>query len=138
MPKITLQDNSKKEFKDPLTVQELAINIGPRLSNATVAGKINGVLVDASKTIFEDSTVQILTADDEEGLEIIRHSCAHLLAHALKQLFPKIKLAIGPVIEEGFYYDVFLDKRLSDKDLDTIEKRMFDLSRKKYRYICRD
>ena len=132
MPKITLQDNSKKEFKDPLTVQELAINIGPRLSNATVAGKINGVLVDASQTISEDSTVQILTADDEEGLEIIRHSCAHLLAHALKQLFPKIKLAIGPVIEEGFYYDVFLDKRLSDKDLDTIEKRMFDLSRKKY------
>ena len=132
MPKITLQDNSKKEFKDPLTVQELAINIGPRLSNATVAGKINGVLVDASQTISEDSTVQILTADDEEGLEIIRHSCAHLLAHALKQLFPKIKLAIGPVIEEGFYYDVFLEKRLSDKDLDTIEKRMFDLSRKKY------
>ena len=132
MPKITLLDNSKKEFKDPLTVQELAANIGPRLSNATVAGKINGVLVDASKTISEDSTVQILTADDEEGLEIIRHSCAHLLAHALKQLFPKIKLAIGPVIEEGFYYDVFLDKRLSDKDLDTIEKRMLDLSRKKY------
>ena len=91
MPKITLQDNSKKEFKDPLTVQELAINIGPGLSNATVAGKINGVLVDASQTISEDSTVQILTADDEEGLEIIRHSCAHLLAHALKQLFPKIK-----------------------------------------------
>ena len=135
MPKITLQDNSKKEFKDPLTVQELAANIGAKLANATVAGKINGVLVDSSETISEDSAVQILTADDEEGLDIIRHSCAHLLAHALKQLFPKIKLAIGPVIEEGFYYDVFLDKRLSDKDLDTIEKRMFDLSKKKYPVI---
>ena len=135
MPKITLLDNSKKEFKDPLTVQELAANIGAKLANATVAGKINGVLVDSSENISEDSTVQILTADDEEGLDIIRHSCAHLLAHALKQLFPKIKLAIGPVIEEGFYYDVFLDKRLSDKDLDTIEKRMFDLSKKKYPVI---
>ena len=135
MPKITLLDNSKKEFKDPLTVQELAANIGAKLANATVAGKINGVLVDSSETISEDSAVQILTADDEEGLDIIRHSCAHLLAHALKQLFPKIKLAIGPVIEEGFYYDVFLDKRLSDKDLDTIEKRMFDLSKKKYPVI---
>ena len=135
MPKITLLDNSKKEFKDPLTVQELASNIGAKLANATVAGKINGVLVDSSETISEDSAVQILTADDEEGLDIIRHSCAHLLAHALKQLFPKIKLAIGPVIEEGFYYDVFLDKRLSDKDLDTIEKRMFDLSKKKYPVI---
>ena len=135
MPQITLPDNSKREFKNPLTILELASDIGTRLASSTVAGKINGVLVDASEKIIEDCSVQILTADDIEGLEIIRHSCAHLLAHALKQLYPQVKLAIGPVIEDGFYYDILLDKALSDKDLKSIEKSMLRLAKKKYPVI---
>ena len=135
MPQITLPDNSKKAFKNPLTILELASDIGTRLADSTVAGKIDGVLVDASEKITEDCSVQILTADDTEGLEIIRHSCAHLLAHALKQLYPQVKLAIGPVIEDGFYYDILLDKALSDKDLKPIENYMLRLAKKKYPVI---
>ena len=135
MPQITLPDNSKKAFKNPLTILELASDIGTRLADSTVAGKIDGVLVDASEKITEDCSVQILTADDTEGLEINRHSCAHLLAHALKQLYPQVKLAIGPVIEDGFYYDILLDKALSDKDLKPIENYMLRLAKKKYPVI---
>ena len=102
MPQITLPDKTKKRIKDSITVEDLAKEIGPGLGKAVVAGKLDDVLVDASEEIKEDCKVQILTAEDAEGLEIIRHSCAHLLAHALKQLFPKVKLAIGPVIDEGF------------------------------------
>jgi len=135
MPQITLPDKTKKRIKDPITVEDLAKEIGPGLGKAVVAGKLDDILVDASEEITEDCKVQILTADDAEGLEIIRHSCAHLLAHALKQLFPKVKLAIGPVIDEGFYYDILLDKSLSDKDLESIEKRMVKLAKKKYQVI---
>ena len=135
MPQITLPDKTKKRIKDPITVEDLAKEIGPGLGKAVVAGKLDDILVDASEEITEDCKVQILTAEDAEGLEIIRHSCAHLLAHALKQLFPKVKLAIGPVIDEGFYYDILLDKSLSDKDLETIEKRMVKLAKKKYQVI---
>ena len=135
MPQITLPDKTKKRIKDPITVEDLAKEIGPGLGKAVVAGKLDDILVDASEEITEDCKVQILTADDAEGLEIIRHSCAHLLAHALKQLFPKVKLAIGPVIDEGFYYDILLDKSLSDKDLESIEKRMMKLAKKKYQVI---
>ena len=135
MPQITLPDKTKKRIKDPITVEDLAKEIGPGLGKAVVAGKLDGILVDASEEITEDCKVQILTAEDAEGLEIIRHSCAHLLAHALKQLFPKVKLAIGPVIDEGFYYDILLDKSLSDKDLESIEKRMMKLAKKKYQVI---
>ena len=135
MPQITLPDKTKKRIKDPITVEDLAKEIGPGLGKAVVAGKLDDVLVDASEEITEDCKVQILTAEDAEGLEIIRHSCAHLLAHALKQLFPKVKLAIGPVIDEGFYYDILLDKSLSDKDLESIEKRMVKLAKKKYQVI---
>ncbi len=135
MPQITLPDKTKKRIKDSITVEDLAKEIGPGLGKAVVAGKLDDVLVDASEEITEDCKVQILTAEDAEGLEIIRHSCAHLLAHALKQLFPKVKLAIGPVIDEGFYYDVLLDKSLSDKDLESIEKRMVKLAKKKYQVI---
>ena len=135
MPQITLPDKTKKRIKDPITVEDLAKEIGPGLGKAVVAGKLDDILVDASEEIREDCKVQILTAEDAEGLEIIRHSCAHLLAHALKQLFPKVKLAIGPVIDEGFYYDILLDKSLSDKDLETIEKRMVKLAKKKYQVI---
>ena len=104
MPEITLPDKSKRNFTSDVTIEELASDIGPGLAKATVAGKIDGRLVDASEKISQDSEVQIITAKDPEGLEIIRHSCAHLLAHALKQLYPEVKLAIGPVIENGFYY----------------------------------
>ena len=135
MPQITLPDKTKKRIKDPITVEDLAKEIGPGLGKAVVAGKLDNILVDASEEITEDCKVQILTAEDAEGLEIIRHSCAHLLAHALKQLFPKVKLAIGPVIDEGFYYDILLDKSLSDKDLESIEKRMMKLAKKKYQVI---
>jgi len=135
MPQITLPDKTKKRIKDPITVEDLAKEIGPGLGKAVVAGKLDDILVDASEEITEDCKVQILTAEDAEGLEIIRHSCAHLLAHALKQLFPKVKLAIGPVIDEGFYYDVLLDKSLSDKDLESIEKRMVKLAKKEYQVV---
>ena len=135
MPQITLPDKTKKRIKDSITVEDLAKEIGPGLGKAVVAGKLDDILVDASEEITEDCKVQILTAEDAEGLEIIRHSCAHLLAHALKQLFPKVKLAMGPVIDEGFYYDILLDKSLSDKDLESIEKRMMKLAKKKYQVI---
>ena len=135
MPQITLPDKTKKRIKDSITVEDLAKEIGPGLGKAVVAGKLDDILVDASEEITEDCKVQILTAEDAEGLEIIRHSCAHLLAHALKQLFPKVKLAIGPVIDEGFYYDILLDKSLSDKDLESIEKRMVKLAKKEYQVV---
>ena len=102
MPKITLPDKSVRKFDKSITVNELAEDIGSGLAKATVAGKIDGIRVDASELILEDSKVEILTADSEEGLEVVRHSCAHLLAHALKQIYPDIKLAIGPTISDGF------------------------------------
>ena len=135
MPEITLPDNSKRNFKVPLTIEELAFDIGPGLAKATIAGKINGKLVDASEEIIEDASVEIITAKDPEGLEIIRHSCAHLLAHALKQLYPGVKLAIGPVIENGFYYDILLNESLRDEDLINIEKRMTKLAKKNYSVV---
>ena len=115
MPKITLPDNSVRKFDKPISVNELAEEIGAGLAKATVAGKIDGIRVDASELILEDSKVEILTADSEEGLEVVRHSCAHLLAHALKQIYPDIKLAIGPTISDGFYYDVLLDHKINEK-----------------------
>jgi threonyl-tRNA synthetase len=124
MPKITLPDKSKRDFEDPLTIEELAADIGPGLAKSAVAGKISGERVDASEVITKDCEVEILTADTEEGLEIIRHSCAHLLAHAIKQLYPEVKLAIGPTIDNGFYYVVFSEKAISSDDLLAIEKEM--------------
>ena len=132
MPSITLPDKSIRSFAKPLTVEELAADIGAGLAKAAVAGRIDGELVDASELIVKDGQVEILTAKDAEGLEVVRHSCAHLLAHALKQLYPKIKLAIGPVIEHGFYYDVLLEETLGEDDLVAIEKRMVELAKKNY------
>ena len=102
MPKITLPDKSERVFKDSLSIAQLAADIGPGLAKSTVAGKISGKRVDASDLIAEDCEVEIITSDTEEGLEVVRHSCAHLLAHALKQLYPETKLAIAPTIENGF------------------------------------
>ena len=135
MVQITLPDNSKKTYKNPLTVEDLAADVGPGLAKVAVVGKIDGVLVDCSQRIEKDSSVEILTAKDPEGLEAIRHSCAHLLAHALKQLYPEVQLAIGPTIENGFYYDIHLKKSLTEEDLASIEARMKLLIKKEYQVI---
>lgn len=135
MPVVTLPDGSQRAFDNPVSILEVAQDIGPGLAKATVAGKINGELADACDLITEDSTVHIITPKDEEGVEIIRHSCAHLLGHALKQLFPQVKMAIGPVIDNGFYYDVDLDKALTQEDLDALEKRMKELAKTEYQVV---
>lgn len=135
MPVITLPDGSSRSFSEPLSILDLAKDIGPGLYKATVAGKINGALVDACDLITEDSTVSILTSKDPEGLEIIRHSCAHLIGHAVKQLYPEAKMAIGPVIEEGFYYDIDIDKAFNQEDIDKIEARMKELIDTEYDVI---
>mgnify|MGYP003311095271 CR=1 FL=1 len=132
MPSIKLPDNSIRNFDNPLSIDDIAKDIGSGLAKAAVAGKIDGKLVDGSEIISNDCSVEILTIKDDEGLEIVRHSCAHLLAHALKQLYPKAQMAIGPVIKDGFYYDIKLDKNLSDEDLEAIEKRMKKLAKTKY------
>tara|TARA_B100000700_G_C15058824_1_gene864417 strand:+ start:481 stop:2397 length:1917 start_codon:yes stop_codon:yes gene_type:complete len=135
MPKITLPDGTVKEFDNPLNFDEIALSIGKGLAKATVAGSLNGKLVDASEMIDKDSNVVIITNSDEEGIEIIRHSCAHLFGHAIKQLYPNAKMAIGPTIENGFYYDIDLEESLSEKDLEKIEKRMKELAQTEYRVI---
>ena len=135
MINITLPDNSIKSFENPISVEDLSKSIGPGLAKATVAGKVNGNLVDAVDLLDTDCSVEIIRDQDQEGIEIIRHSCAHLFGHALKQFFPKARMAIGPIIENGFYYDIDLDHSLSQEDLEKIEKRMKDLAKTKYRVI---
>ena len=135
MPIITLPDGSKREFARPVSVLEVAQDIGAGLAKATIAGRVNGERRDACDIINEDANLEIITAKDEDGLEIIRHSCAHLLGHAIKQLFPDVKMAIGPTIENGFYYDVDLDRSLTQEDIDAIEKRMLELAKTNYDVI---
>jgi threonyl-tRNA synthetase len=135
MPVITLPDGSHRSFAEAVSILDVANDIGPGLAKATIAGKINGVLADAVDLITEDAHLQIITAKDDEGLEIIRHSCAHLIGHAIKQLFPDVKMAIGPVIDNGFYYDVDLDHSLTQDDLDNIEKRMLELAKTSYNVV---
>ena len=121
---ITLPDGSERSFDAPVSIMQVAESIGPGLAKATVAGQVDGELRDASDIIDQNATLRILTAKDEEGVEIIRHSCAHLIGHAVKQLFPEAKMVIGPVIEEGFYYDIAVDKPFTPDDVDAIESRM--------------
>ncbi|MFT5542843.1 MAG: threonyl-tRNA synthetase [Glaciecola sp.] len=135
MPVITLPDGSQRVFENPVSIVDVAMDIGPGLAKATIAGKINGQLADACDMINEDATLQIITAKDDEGLEIIRHSCAHLIGHAIKQLYPDVKMAIGPTIDNGFYYDVDLDQPLNQDDLDKIEKRMMELAKTSYQVV---
>ena len=135
MINITLPDNSIKSFENPISIEDLSKSIGSGLAKATVAGKVNGNLVDAVDLLDTDCSVEIIRDQDQEGIEIVRHSCAHLFGHALKQFFPKAKMAIGPIIENGFYYDIDLDHSLSQEDLEKIEKRMKDLAKTKYRVI---
>lgn len=132
MPIITLPDGSQRQFDRPVSVLEVAQDIGAGLAKATIAGRVNGERRDACDVIEQDATLEIITAKDEDGLEIIRHSCAHLLGHAIKQLFPNVKMAIGPTIENGFYYDVDLDRSLTQEDIDAIEKRMLELAKTNY------
>ena len=135
MLNITLPDGSVCQYESPVTVAQIAASIGAGLAKATVAGKVNGKLVDACDPITEDSTVQIITPKDQEGVEIIRHSCAHLVGHAVKQLYPNAKMVIGPVIEEGFYYDIATEKPFTPEDVAAIEARMKELIAQDYDVI---
>ena len=135
MLNITLPDGSVRQYESPVTVAQIAASIGAGLAKATVAGKVNGKLVDACDPITEDSTVQIITPKDQEGVEIIRHSCAHLVGHAVKQLYPNAKMVIGPVIEEGFYYDIATEKPFTPEDVAAIETRMKELIAEDYDVI---
>ena len=127
MPQITLPDGSQRSFSDPITVMELAQSIGPGLAKATLAGVVDGKTVDASYRIEQDATVSIITDKSAEGLDVIRHSSAHLLAQAVKQLFPEAQVTIGPVIDDGFYYDFAYKRPFTPEDLAAIEQRMNEL-----------
>ncbi len=132
MPVITLPDGTKKVFDHSVTVLEIAQSIGAGLAKATIAGKVNGILLDATLPIKNDSKVVIITSKDKEGIEIIRHSFAHLIGHAVKQIYPNIKMAIGPVIEDGFYYDVSSEYSFTPDDLIKIEDRINKLIKTNY------
>ncbi|HYP84517.1 threonine--tRNA ligase [Variovorax sp.] len=132
MIQITLPDNSQREYPGPVSVADIAQSIGPGLAKMTVAGKVDGRLVDASDLVDHDARVQIITPKDDEGLEIIRHSTAHLVGHAVKQLYPTAKMVIGPVIEEGFYYDISYERPFTPEDMAAIEQRMRELIAQDY------
>ena len=129
MPKITLPDGSQREFDDAVTVADVAADIGPGLAKAALAGKVDGKVVDTSYLIRQDAEVAIVTARDAEGLDVIRHSTAHLLAQAVKELFPDAQVTIGPVIEDGFYYDFAYSRPFTPEDLEKIEKKMAELAK---------
>ena len=135
MPKITLPNGDIKEFDKPVSIFELASSIGPGLARNCVAGKVNGELHDACDLISQDAEVSIITPKDKEGIEIIRHSCAHLLGHAIKQLWPETQMAIGPVIDNGFYYDVDIEHKLTAEDLEALDARMHELAKTDYQVI---
>jgi len=137
MPVITLPDGSKREFAHPVSTLDVAADIGPGLAKACIAGRVNGELKDACDLIDTDAELSIITAKDEEGIEILRHSCAHLLGHAIKQLWPQTKMAIGPVIDNGFYYDVDLEHKLTQEDIEALEKRMLELAKTNYDVVKR-
>ncbi len=132
MPVITLPDGSKREYNHAVTVMDVASSIGSGLAKATLAGKVNGNLVDASALIDQDATLQLITAKDEDGISVIRHSTAHLLAQAVKQLFPSAQVTIGPVIENGFFYDFSYERPFTPDDLSAIEKKMEQLVAEDY------
>ena len=127
---ITLPDGSKRAFPGPVTVAEVAASIGAGLAKAALAGKVDGKVVDTSYQIGADSQLSIITAKDADGLEVIRHSTAHLLAYAVKELFPQAQVTIGPVIENGFFYDFSFERPFTPEDLSAIEKKMAELAAK--------
>jgi threonyl-tRNA synthetase len=130
MLNITLPDGSLRQYPGPVTVAEVAASIGSGLAKAALAGKINGKVVDTSFVIAVDSPLSIITAKDADGLDVIRHSTAHLLAYAVKELFPEAQVTIGPVIENGFYYDFSYKRPFTPEDLTSIEKKMTELANK--------
>jgi threonyl-tRNA synthetase len=130
MVQITLPDGSQREFPGPVTVAEVAASIGSGLAKAALAGKVDGKVVDTSFTMSSNASLAIITAKDAEGLEVIRHSTAHLLAYAVKDLFPEAQVTIGPVIDNGFYYDFSYSRPFTPEDLVAIEKRMTELANK--------
>ncbi|MBL93498.1 MAG: threonine--tRNA ligase [Myxococcales bacterium] len=132
MPTITLPDGSQRNFDHPVSTYDVAADIGPGLAKACVAGRVDGARVDAHDKIENDAQLEIITPRDEDGLEIIRHSCAHLLGHAIKQMWPDVKMAIGPTIDNGFYYDIDLDVALTMDDVAELEKRMKALAKTNY------
>ena len=135
MVAITLPDGSVKNFEGNTTVMEVAQSIGAGLAKATVAGRVNGHLVDAHDPIIADAKVEIITPRDDDGVDIIRHSCAHLLGHAVKQLYPDVKMVIGPVIDDGFYYDIYSETPFTPEHMAAIEKRMMELIKQDYDVI---
>lgn len=135
MVAITLPDGSVKEFDGHTTVMEVAQSIGPGLAKATIAGRVDGRLVDACDPIIADAQVEIVTAKEDAGVDIIRHSCAHLLGHAVKQLYPDVKMVIGPVIDDGFYYDIYSETPFTPEHMEAIEKRMMTLIKQDYDVI---
>src|SRR5687768_10518058 len=130
MVNITLPDGSVRKYDHPVSVAEVAASIGPGLAKAALGGKVDGKLVDTSHRIERDARVAIVTEKDPEGLDLIRHSTAHLLAYAVKELFPDAQVTIGPVIDNGFYYDFAYKRPFTPEDLAAIEKRMAELARK--------
>jgi len=132
MPALRLPDGSQKTFDGPVTVAEVAASIGPGLARAALAGRVGGMLVDTSCRIEADADLAIITERDKEGVEILRHSAAHLLAHAVKELFPDAQVTIGPVIESGFYYDFSFKRPFTPEDLAAIEKRMREIAKRDY------
>src|ERR687895_1196561 len=129
MPKVTLADGNQRAYPHPLSIQAIAESIGPGLARAAIAGKVDGRLVDTSSVIEKDCALTIITPKDAEGVEVLRHSCAHLLAQAVKILFPSAQVTIGPVIEDGFYYDFAFERPFTLEDLAAIEAKMQELAR---------
>ena len=129
MPVITLPDGSQRSFASAVSVFDVASEIGPGLAKATLAGKVDGDLVDSSYLIDNDAALEIITNKSDEALEVIRHSTAHLLAQAVKKLFPTAQVTIGPVIENGFYYDFDYERQFTPEDIEAIEKKMAELAK---------
>jgi len=129
MPSITLPDGSQRDYENTVSVADVAADIGPGLAKATLAGVVDGTLVDATTQISNDATLAIITSKDDDGLHLIRHSTAHLMAQAVKQLYPEVQVTIGPVIEDGFYYDFAYERAFTPEDLEAIEKRMAELAK---------
>ena len=132
MPTITLPDGTRRDYERPVTVMQIASDIGAGLARAAVAGTVNGRLVDTVEEVAEDAEVRIVTARDQEGIEVVRHSCAHLMGHAIKQLYPEARMTIGPVIEDGFYYDVDYRRSFTPEDVEAIERHMHELGKRDY------
>src|SRR5687768_12635358 len=130
MPDVKLPDGSIRHYDQPLTVAEIAASIGAGLAKAALAGRVNGKLVDTAHRVEAAAEVAIVTDKDPDGLDVIRHSSAHLLAHAVKELFPDAQVTIGPVIEDGFYYDFAYKRPFTPEDLAAIEKRMAEIAKR--------